>query len=365
MDFSHIKTQEVLLGDYDINTENLLTINLFNNIEQIGYSLIITINDVTDIKNKMPIKGGETLKLTMIDRYGTNFKKEFILIDVNELDRVNEYKSVVKMSFVSKEAYTLSTQRDYSYYNDSVSNIIKNYNTFIDTKPTSIVYPINIPGFTYTKAIQYMITNFTKSHVCFENNEGYVFSDINDLLDVEVPKDTSYDIVTKNPYYRYKIVSWDEIQVFNSLNDAYNNIYSNAYVTYNPNSKSIEKVIKTIDQEQQEITLLGDGDNWSDSLKDGINTKYNIKPYNENVLTNCTKTFGLFNKKLEMLINGDLNVQVGQVIDVLVYDRFNNDFNKQTNGKYIVTKVGHSINQTDYYTKLEVSKNTYFKKVEK
>jgi len=361
MDFNHIKTQEVLINDYDINTDNLLTLNLFNNIEQLGYSLIITINDVTDIKNKMPLKGGEILKLILIDRYDTIFKKEFILIDVNELDRVNEYKAVIKMSFITKEAYDLSTQRDYSYYNDSVSNIIKNYGIFKDDKPITTIYPITIPGFTYNKSIQYMIGNFTKSHICFENNDGFVFSDINDLLSVDVPEGTSYDIVTKNPYYRYKIVSWDEIQVFNSLNDAYNNIYSNAYITYDPNNKTMNKIIKTIDLEQKDVTLLGDGNNWNDTLKDGISTKYNIKPYNENVLSNSTKTFGLFNKKLEMLINGDLNVQVGQVIDVLVFDRFNNDFNKQTNGKYIITKIGHTINQTEYYTKIEVSKNTYFK----
>lgn len=361
IDFNHIKIQQALLDEYDINSDNILTVNIFNNIEQIGYSLIITLNDVTDIKNKKPIKGGETLQLTLIDRYENEFTKEFTLIDVNELDRINEYKAVIKLSFVSKEAYSLSTKRDYSYYNDTISNIVKKYNDFIDEVPTTLKKAVVIPGFTRTKAIQYMMTNFTKSHVCYENNEGFVFSDINTLLDKDVDIENTYDIVTKNPYYRYKIVSWDEVQVFKSLDDAYNNIYNNTYVTYNPNSKTIESSNKTIDSESQEIIQLGDGNNYSDVLLEDINTKYNIKPYDASMLANSTKTFEMFNKKLVILINGDLNVQVGVVIDITVMDRFNNDYNNLVNGEYLITKVAHHINQSDYYTKIEVSKNTYYK----
>lgn len=390
MDFNHFKTQKIELGSYDLRSENIIKLAMFNNIDIIGMSLEIILNDKTDIKNKLPIKGGEILSIIFVDKYANKIKKDFILTNVVNLDNINEWNNVIQLSFITKESYILSTKRDYSYHNDTISNIIKKYTTFTDETPTTTMREVIIPGFTYTKAIQYMIANFTKSHLCFETNDGYLFSDIEDLIKPEETKskdkistkdqeenkkitkkeeieaeetDYKYKIINdrSNLYGRYVVVSWNEIQVFNTINDGYKNIYDNTYVVYDPNNKTVKSSRKTIIEEQKEVVMLGSGDNYNEDIIENVNTKYGLKPYSENVLENSGNTYDLFNKKLEILINGDLNVQVGSVIEIEIGDKFNNNTNITTNGSYLVTKLAHHINQSEFMTKLEVSKNAYFK----
>lgn len=394
MDFSHFKTQKIELGDYDLRSENIIKMALFNTIDRIGIGLELVINDKTDIKNKSPIKGGEKLSIIFTDRYDNKLKKDLILTNVENLDSINDWNNVIQLSFVTKDSYIMSTKRDYSYHNGTISDIIKKYGEFTDTTPTTEIRDVVIPGFTYTKAIQYMISNFTKSHICYEANENYVFTDIEDLLVVEEvdetktstkeqeektnntketkttaeeaeekDADTIYRINYKNPHSRYGVLSWKEVQVFNTINDGYKNIYDNTYISYDPSTKTVVSSRKTIDTEEKEVTRLGTGPSYNEDIIENVNTKFSIKPYSEKVLENSSNTYDLFNKKLELLMNGDLNIQIGALVDIEIRDKFNNDVNNTTNGQYIVTKLAHHIDQKEFLTKVEVSKNAFFKEI--
>ncbi len=356
-----LRVQELKISDYVIDVINVKGINLYNNINQIGYVLELVINDVTDIKNKLPIKGGEILKFIAFDQDKNKFKKEFVCTNIEEVNKQNEYNVITKLTFISRDAYYLSVNRDYNHYNDTISNIVNKYTTsdLVDNNPTSAKYSVIIPGFSKTKAIKYMIDNFTKSHLYFENKDNFVLSDVNDLL---VKGENTYVQTNDNALYKYAIIGYKEIQVFNAMEESYNNIYNNNYIAYNPNTKTIDGINVTINDLQDEETRLGIGDNYSTIIQDSIQIKNTVVPYSTNVLNNSVDTFGLFNKRYEMLLHGDFNLEVGKTIEVRYKDRFNNNLNPLLNGTYLISKTAHYMDSKEFVTKVEVVKNSYFKK---
>lgn len=358
-----IKIQKLTISDYNINSNNIVLISMFNNIEQIGYTLEISLNDISDIRGRLPIKGGETISLIFIDQYENKIKKDFILTRALDIAKVNESNQLIKLSAISKDSFYLSVKRDYSTYNNSISDVFKKYCTYTDNTSSSEKYQIIIPGFTYTKSIQYILNNFTKSNVFYEVNDKFEYSDINDLL---IEGTNTYEYDSSNPYYRYNIVDSEELSIQDGAMESYKNIYKNNYVTFNPNTKSIDREDKTIETESLENNLQGTGKNYSEEIYKNINYKYNIVPYTSTALRDKTIFFKMFNKKFNILINGDLNLQVGQVIKIDNKLRLsNNEPSKLSSGDYIVTKVAHHITQNSFDTKIEVAKNSYFKEVDR
>lgn len=350
--------QKLYINDYDLNGINIISLGIFYNIEQIGSSLEIIFNDTTDIRNKLPIKGGEIIDILIVDRFDNKFKKKFILTKIFKVNDMNEYNQVYKIQALSYESFKLGINRDYSCYTNTVSNIVAKYIQDIeDLNKTHSINQIIIPGFTHIKSIQYMIDNFTKDHICFEKNENFVFSSLKDLL---VKSENTYKYDTQNPYYRYNIIEDIELNNFNTIKEANKNIYNNTYVTYNPNNKSIESINKSIEDEID--TSLGKGLNYSEQVKEDINTKYNLIPYSYDALNNSNRVYNHFNKKREALLNGDLNIQIGDVIELNLLERYGNQTkDKLLGGDYLISKVAHHFNSESYYTKVEVLKNSYYK----
>lgn len=354
-----LRIQRIQLEDYEIDTTNVKTISIFNNIDNIGYILEIVFNDITDIKNKLKIKGGETLKFIAFDEENARFKKEFIVNKIQEIAKMNEYNVITKLSLISKDSYFLSVNRDYNYYNETISDIVKKYiPTIEDENPTDTRYSVIIAGFSKTKAIQYMISNFTKSHILFENVENFVFSDLNNLL---VKGELEYVESNTNPLYRYSLIDIKEIEIFNSMNEAYNNIYKNVNISLDLDRDEIVTNSITIQDIQESENILGSGDNFSENINNGIDSRFNLVPYSPNVLNNNSKTYDIFNKKYEILVYGNFSLEIGKTIEIRFKDRFNSNINSQLNGTYLITKLAHSINEKEFYTKMEVSKNSYFK----
>ena len=62
-----------------------------------------------------------------------------------------------------------------------------------------------------------------------------------------------------------------------------------------------------------------------------------------------------------MLLNGNLNIKVGDTIDIQYLERFNTNPNTLLNGLYLVTKTAHHVSSKNFYTKVEVQKNAYYK----
>lgn len=345
-------------------SSDIHNLTIFNNIDGIGESLEIIFNDVNDLKTKFPILGGEDIELALVDNHGNTYEKTFILTKITELQKENETNVFTIIKGVSKKSYLMSIKRDYSCYNLSISDIIKKYGEFKDENPLTEINQIIIPGFTYTKAIQYMIWNFTKNHICFENNNEFVFSSLEDLIKVEA-KDTYilYKQESNQTFYRYNILDYNEKPIVNVMSDGYENLYKNNYITFNPATKSIESIEKTAKDEVD--TNMGSWVNFSEKILEEINTKHNLVPYYTSALDNSNKYYDFFNLRYEILLNGDLNVQVGQIINLEFPERLTSGVNNRvTGGKYIITKTSQHIAGQEFLTKVEISKNNRLEEID-
>lgn len=354
-----VQIQDFTLNDYKLDSNRIKTLSLFNSLEQYGMTLEIVYDDVSDVKGKMPLKGGEELSLVIVDQYENKLKKTFILRVVKVLSAANTESSIIQLKFISKEGFYLGINRDYtSYTNVTASNIIKGYiPTVVDKKPTTDLLNICIPGYTKTKAINY-VCSFTNNYNCFETNDKFIFSGIEDLL---VPSDIHFKVRSNNPKDKFLIVDMKEKQSFNAANETYDNIYSNVYKSFNPATKTVSTVKTTIQEEQAKIKTLGTGENFSTKISSEISPRITMIPYAPNILNYSNSLEMMFNKCFEILINGNLELEVGDTINLNLLEMYNNNPNELLSGLYLVTKTAHHISSTEFWTKVEVQKNAYNK----
>lgn len=346
-----IEVQNISINDYILDSKNIQLISVYNSIDQVGYTMEMVYNDITNMKNLIPIKGGESVKMVFIDVFKTKVKKTFILRTIKELSDPELESRTIHMTFITEDAFHLGTDRVYSSYNTTVSNIIKKYIPQVqDENPTSENIQVLIPGFTKTKAIRYL-RQFTDNYFLFENNTGFKYSNVEDLL---ITSPDIYKFESNNRKSRYFIIGSKEIQLFNTISETYDNIYNNIYKTYNPGTKTIDTKTSNIKDEQTVLKTLGSGENYSSDINGNLEPKITMFGYSENILKYSKIVDLMFNKKFEILLNGDLALEVGNTINLKTKDKF-------TNGLYLITKVAHHIDAKDFHTKLEVQKNALFK----
>ena len=352
-----ISIQKALLNNYDISQE-IRNITMYNDIDNIGYVLELVYNDISDIRGKMPLKGGETLEL-ILTKENKKFKKEFILYDL-KTQAVDENNFYLKLSFISKSSFFLGINRiNKSYYN-TVSNIIKTWISVEGT--TSQKFQVLIPGWTKSKAIKYLLNNFTKDYLFYETNSSYKLESLENLI-----IDSEYDdfvFSSKNPYYSKLILDINYKQSFNTLDDSYNNIYNRNIYSYNPNTKSFEGVNYNVKEIQESYNTFGSGRNYNEDITDNIFSKNINVPYTSNFASFNYQPYKLFNKSYEILIYGDIELEVGKTIRLDIKERFSNNLNNLDSGLYLITKIAHHISSGEYLCKLQIEKNAPQKDLE-
>ena len=114
-----------------------------------------------------------------------------------------------------------------------------------------------------------------------------------------------------------------------------------------------------------EMIHLGDGQSYNDSLLDISDTKIVYNTYHDK---NASKSqanneviYDMYKKKLELLLNGDFDVQVGKMLHVKLPDRYHQtEYNKELGGDYIIEKVAYYFTNSDFKMKLLISKNASY-----
>ena len=355
--FKTIEVQKAVLNNYDISV-NLKNVTLYNDIDNVGYVLELLYNDVSDIKNKMPLRGGEQLELIMVnktDRINTTFKKSFILSNVvtQPIDKNNVY---IKMTFTSKESFLLGVTRDYSSYNDTITNIVNSYKACKTITPDLTKKQILIPGWSQTKAIRYA-SSFLDSYFYFEVNDGFRFENINDLI---IKSKYDYFINSNNPTSDRIILDIDYIQSFDTLNESYDNIYDKTIHSFNPSLKIFGNQNTKVKELQTKSKTFGTGLNFNPTFLTNIKTRNIVMPYYDDVLNSKKDSYTLFNKTVDLVIHGDLSLQVGDSLNLILNDRFNSNPSRDS-GNYLISKIAHHISNNEYTCKVRLSKNSPYK----
>lgn len=359
----------------DIPLYNMYNVIIRNRVDAIGIHLELFFNDETDLKNLLPIKGGEVVHLIVNDAHGGQLDKEFKLININSVGNQtsNENPSIIEA--IESEAFTLMYTRKYQNFNEKkISDVLKTLlPSGSDIEETKNKINMTNPNWSINKFIQSLTnrainTKEKISYLFYQDVDGFKFKSLETIMDENKDLANDYVFDDYNPDYRYNIIDWVDKSRTNLLEDQTHNVSNNKYVAYDPDSKSFKT--KEVKAKDLENTKLGKGVSQSNDIRNRENTKVVIVDYYgdddfENTLKNDS-IFRSYNKSMELLLNFDLNVKVGSVINVLIPTK--NDSTELSNtqaGKWIVKRLAHQFNTLNAYTKVEIVRNGTYNDTEK
>jgi hypothetical protein len=358
------------LTELSINTilvpsENIMSFVIFSSIDQPALQFEMIFNDRLDFKNQLPLKGGESIKLLMVDQYQQQIDLQFTLTSFTTLTN-KETTSYMTIKAVSSLGLKLATTRVYTSWDDTItSDIVKSMSDAIEVTTSEGAYPIVAAGMTQTQLITKLSKlayseKYKAMYVFYEDLNSIKFKPLNELLAVK--EVNTFKINNQNVNYRYNILEYEETKNVNVLAQAHDNYYDNTYVHYNPDTKKIYTNQRTIKDVNEETTSLGLGQVFSDSVASDQSTR--LKPFiiesdGEFYPTSVNSIgFALYTKKMTYVLNGDFNVQVGTLMNVNIPNKYEKtEFATENAGLWLVEKAAYHFNQSEFKMKVLVTKN--------
>ena len=354
----------------DIPLFNLYNVILRNRIDAIGIHLELLIDDNTDIKSMLPIKGGEIIQLTVIDAHGNQIDKEFKIINYKNVNNNSDNINPLYLEAIEKEGFELLYTRKYQNFNNKkISEVLVDLlPKDSDIEETKNKINMSNPSWTINKFIQKLTDRAINkedkiSFLFYQDYDNFHFKSLDTIIDEASESVNDYVFDNYNPSYRYNVLDWRETTTPNYLDDQTHNITNNEYIAYNPDDKDFKKV--EVKYNDVENTKLGKGNNQPKESLDRENKKVTIVDYYgeddiENVIKNDT-IFKSYNKKYELLCNFDINLKVGSLVNLLIPTKYDNtELNQVYAGKWLVSKVAHQFNLSTAHTKVEVIRNASY-----
>ena len=359
----------------DIPLYNMYNVILRNRIDAIGIHMELYINDETDLKNIMPIKGGEIIHITVLDAHGNQLDKEYKLSNIFAMGSQSDNENPTIIYAIEKDAFDLLFTRKYQNFNDKkISDVIKDLlpkDAEIEETKNSI--NMTNPNWSINKFVQKLSDMAINkkgdiSYLFYQDADGFKFKSLETIIDENKDEAKDYVFDNYNPDYRYNIIDWLDKSRPDYLANQVRNVSNNKYVAYDPDEKGFKSTeVKAKDLEN---TKLGKGSIQDEGIRERENTKVVVVDYHgdddlENTVNNSI-IFRSYNKSMELLLNFDLEIKVGTVLNLLVPSK--NDSTELSNtqaGKWIVKRLAHQFNTLSAYTKVEVVRNGAYNDTDK
>lgn len=402
----------------------LLELNYFEDIFTNFCSGNIIINDSQNFLNKLSLTGNEYLYLT-IDRPGLNqpLERVFRVFKVSDKKWNSDNNETYILHFISEEAVlseqykvskTYSGMKIVDMVKDISFNILKiNPNRFIprNIEDTSGIRDITIPNYKPFQAINWLSIysksnkpkNIGATFLFYENFEGFNFKSIEVLFEKKLYATYNYELKNINLPDDHKvsdmdkdiksIIRYEVVNKFNSIEQINSGVFGNKVLTIDPIRRKFDKTVFDYSKYFQNSNDLNKnpamtnavnrfGDKLSDShdsnLKmvftntDQSNQKYfKAKEYVvhsdrvEEIIGYRQAQLNLLNlNRMKILIPGDINIKIGDIIQVNIPDVSGDSQAKKKldeflSGKYIITALRHIIgNEGTFTTTLEVCKES-------
>jgi len=363
---------DLSINDIPISKIDIVGLHLYVSIDSLASKLKLAFYDRGNIIGELPLKGGETVNLIIEDKYGTNISRSFILTEYRLAMKNDQSSFITEISALSETGFLMATDRIYkSWANKKPSDIVFDLNDTIEIEPTSnTLEQFVCPGWTVVKALQKLTElsysdKYKSPYLCFENTSGDIlYTPVNKLL--EVNKVNAYKPKNANPFYRYNILDMKQISNFDVLGQSFENPFKNKYISYNPDKKDIETTDVLSDELiGNDVKALNKGSIYSNQLFDLVNVRQNVIPwydYDTFIPQTINKAvYGLYEKRIDLLLNGDLNLNPGDVIFLDIKDNQKlTEFSKDQAGNWMIEKIAFHFTNADFKVKVRLMKESTF-----
>lgn len=354
----------------------------------------------------------------------------FALYELSDRQRINEKTETYLLSGISAEAYQSSTRKisrayggssgslissmaksviDEFVYNKEMKDIHRNYRSVLGFRIEKEVNIDNstglqkfvIPNMTADDTIDFFAREADNdSHIPFflfyEDTKGFNFRDLNTLITAE-PKATFYYIASNTPEERKKtqseikdyekIISYNVITQSNLLEKAKGGLFRQKVINLDILKKNKNEVIFEYDKEVSRFNKLQKfnipGASSGDPIVHLMTSRLGHdvccpifepenhlpKRINQFIARKRSYRNHIMNTKLEVVINGDSELLVGDVIylnipNATTLEKDDGKEDKYLSGKYITTKVRHKFggkSGEQFVTIIECYKDTGIK----
>lgn len=406
-------------GTQQLDIRNLYTeFNIYEDMLGTCISGNITIYDTLNLLGNAALSGNEKLRI-VVDTPTKNkpIEVEFVIYNIspviNDASQNSVRAQTYVINFCSKEKILDSAvivQKSYksSLISDMVMDIMFSYlgtDKTVFVEQTASPQDIIVPGFHPLKAVDWLSTravstNQNPAFVFFENRYGYYFQSLETLASMAPTDVPTYILTTKGaeidqgmPDIDRRMRSIKDFQFIgtpDSLHQTKEGIFASTLQTYDPIRMKFTEIpydivsgisrFAGVNLGQLPAFVPGSGLNlFANSKRYFATTNYNRSqtPYgsthdpalnNSNIemfqgrrqsILGQAETF-----KIRMLVNGDVGLTAGTVIDINYpsLDRRTaldvNNLDSTYSGRYLITAVRHKFAIKTHMTVLEVVKGT-------
>jgi hypothetical protein len=402
-------------------------------VKELGYyesifspsvSVTIVIQDGTDMKNSLPIVGGETIDISFSDSFpgtvdidGGGTMRVYKISDrVKESDKVDSYTLLCTTNDFINSHYKIV---DRTYTRKSAKNIVSDIlkekfgqELFNDQE----VKTEGIHTFTFTqinpfKAINQILLEAqsveedkASSIFCFwQNNDGYQLQNLDILLRKEPRKDETGETL-KYAYftgevpndYQFessRILDVRETVSFDFLNGIAEGQYGTMVKYYDPIAKQFRNNQYTHDENWEDNIHANKNPLLSKNISEEFGRTTTVEKYlttnavaskityvsdrdvnirtssrrRQNVVAGATAIMSrITNNSIDIMVYGDSRIMAGETIDITMpttgqKKKTDELIDNLTSGRYLITAVKHSISDDEYYTIMTVVKDSYIK----
>jgi len=395
----------------------------FENILNHSVSATITLEDGTDVKNSLPIVGGETVNLSFSDTFedsvdvepGYDEKKFRVYKIANRQkvrDNIETYTLLCTSDHLMKSQY-MSVDNAFKgkKADDIVSNILETYfdHDLTEVDPTQGLHSFTFNRVPPFKAINQIIdetestSDGSSCYFFFETNDGYNLRNLDNMLTQQpLTKDDkkiepyiyiSGEVKSDNINEGKRILEMTEGTSFDFLNGIIQGQYGtetkyfdpirkrlasqfylhesdwNSTIHSNPNPLISQNISQefgnspSLEKYMVSNYLSVDSDYIAarDSLiRNTFRRKQNIAARRKSLLSRIE------NNKVNIMIYGDSRIMAGQSIDILVpttgqKTKTGEITDQFVSGRYLIVGVHHNISDTEYRTIMTVVKDSYVK----
>jgi len=418
---------------YITNHSKSVKLDIEDQVDEIGYyesifnptvSFHVSITDASDIKNSLPIVGGERVDISFTDSFegspdidGGYDDKPLRLYKLADREKINDRSERITLLCTSDHMMkNMYKSVDRSFRNQKASDIIsKILETQFDDELFEFDETLGLHTYTFNRvppfrAINQIIAEAESAstgsscYFFFETNDGYFLRNLDDMLIQEpmTEKESGQKLV-----YRYiygdiggdnvsegsRILDMRESVSFDLLNGVMQGQYgvrtnyfdpirkrlaSSTYlhnenwestIHANPNSLITENISEEFGTEvslenymiTNYLSLQSDYVSAREPIiRNTFRRKQNISGRRKSILSRIT------NNKIDIMVHGDSRIHAGATIDIEVpttgqKGKSGDLIDRFTSGRYLVIAVQHNISDTRYRTVMTVVKDSYVK----
>jgi hypothetical protein len=362
----YYQIQQFKIGDVDVGEEFIKSISIYCDVNSIGVTIKTLINDVYSMKDKLPVKGGEVIKVILIDSFENEFKKEFILTHWETPTQEDPQNQTTMIKGISKVAFELLNNFGAVEAKGKISDIVSKLVKGIEVTQTQGEIDTFNP-WSHAKFI-YWLSKFAQNQkygggfLFYEDFEKFHFQALDEIISKQTSVNNFYQSLL-NPNYKWDILEYEYDKNVDVFSLGTSNIFSQQYSVVNVAKKEVKRVNYKVDE--ADMKYLGKGKLFDNSFKLNNTTTHIPLELGQDFLINgylkFQNVFKTYAKRLYIVVNGDFTYFPGMLINVTVEERYEaSDFNVEDNGIYMIEKIADYLDGERHYMKLSLIRNASY-----